>query len=212
MINKIMSKIYQLRNPYWLADFYIFSEIEVDLSLYDKGTVTAYPYIKVNPRNKIEQIGADIRSVFQGTAVGTAVDEIIKNSPIANKAHRSAYETIDMEYWDNIVASFVLHSKDNQVHLVVGRRAGTGKSFFLKQIFDEQGKLRTNLYWVHKDESLTPLFVGTLLELSNCKYDLNFKYTLKDYKHDIVVENMNGLCMKLKIKKLLEQKIKYSYE
>ena len=50
-----MSKIYQLRNPFWLADFYVFSETEVDLCLYDKGTVTAYPYIKVNPRNKIEE-------------------------------------------------------------------------------------------------------------------------------------------------------------
>lgn len=202
-----MSKIYQLRNPFWLADFYVFSEIEVDLSLYDKGTVTAYPYIKVNPRNKIEQIGADIRSLFQGTAV----DEIIKNSPIANKAHRSAYETIDMAYWVGIVTSFVLHPKDNQFP-VIFRSRKYGKSFFLKKVFDEQGNFRTNLYWVYKEKSLTPTFVGTLLELSNCKYDLNFKYTLKDYKHDIVVENMNGLCMKLKIKKLLEQKIKYSYE
>lgn len=205
MINKIMSKIYQLRNPFWLADFYVFSEIEVDLSLYDKGTVTAYPYIKVNPKNKIEQIGADIRSVFQGTAVGTAVDEIIKNSPIANKAHRSAYETIDMEYWDNIVASFVLHSKDNQVNLVVGRRAGTGKSFFLKKVFDEQGRLRTNSYWVYKEESLTPPFVGTVLELSNSKYDPSLKYILKDYKHDTVGDNLNDLYIKLKIKKMLEQ-------
>ena len=204
MINKIMSKIYQLRNPYWLADFYVFSEIEVDLSIYDKGTVTAYPYIKVNPRNKIEQIGADIRSLFQGIAVGTAVDEIIKSSPIANKAHRSAYETIDMEYWVGIVTSFVLHPRDNQFP-VIFRSRKYGQSFFLKKVFDEQGRLRTNSYWVYKEDSLTPPFVGTLLELSNCKYDLNFKYTLKDYKHDIVVENMNGLYMKLKIKKMLEQ-------
>lgn len=196
-----MSKIYQLRNPFWLADFYVFSETEVDLCLYDKGTVTAYPYIKVNPRNKIEETGADIRSVFHGTAI----DEIIKKSSIANKAHRSAYETIDMAYWAGMVIRFVLHPKDNQVNLVVGRRTGTGKSFLPKQIFDEQGKLNTNLYWVHKDESLTPLFVGTLLELSNSKYDPNSKYTLKDYKHDIVVENMNGLYMKLKIKKMWEQ-------
>lgn len=204
MINKIMSKIYQLRNPYWLADFYVFSEIEVDLSIYDKGTVTAYPYIKVNPRNKIEQIGADIRSLFQGIAVGTAVDEIIKSSPIANKAHRSAYETIDMEYWVGIVTSFFLHPRDNQFP-VIFRSRKYGQSFFLKKVFDEQGRLRTNSYWVYKEDSLTPPFVGTLLELSNCKYDLNFKYTLKDYKHDIVVENMNGLYMKLKIKKMLEQ-------
>ena len=199
-----MSKIYQLRNPYWLADFYVFSEIEVDLSIYDKGTVTAYPYIKVNPRNKIEQIGADIRSLFQGIAVGTAVDEIIKSSPIANKAHRSAYETIDMEYWVGIVTSFFLHPRDNQFP-VIFRSRKYGQSFFLKKVFDEQGRLRTNSYWVYKEDSLTPPFVGTLLELSNCKYDLNFKYTLKDYKHDIVVENMNGLYMKLKIKKMLEQ-------
>ena len=117
-----------------------------------------------------------------------------------------------MAYWVGMVIRFVLHPKDNKVNLVVGRRTGTGKSFLPKQIFDEQGKLNTNLYWVYKDESLTPTFVGTLLELSNSKYNPNSKYTLKDYKHDIVVENMNGLCMKLKIKKLLEQKIKYNYE
>ncbi len=103
-----MNKIYQIRNPFWLADFYVFSKIEVDLTLYEKGGVTSYPYIKVNPRNKIEETGSDIRLVFSN-----GIDEIIKKSSIANKAHRSAYKTIDMQYWGGAVSDYMLNHQDN---------------------------------------------------------------------------------------------------
>ena len=119
-----MNKIYQLRNPFWLADHYVFSKMEFDLSLYDKGKVITYPYIKVNPRNKIEETGSDIRNVFPGYQI----DEIIEKSSIANKTRSLVYKVIDMQYWGAIVSHDVLNPTPNGSEIIAGRRTPTGRA------------------------------------------------------------------------------------
>lgn len=119
-----MSKIYQIRNPFWLADTFLFSKIEIDFTNYDKGSVTSYPYIKVNPRNKIEEIGSDIRTRIGGGNI----ESIIGKSFVANKAHSSVYKTIDMQYWGGIVSHDLLHHKDNDIKIIAGRRTPTGRA------------------------------------------------------------------------------------
>lgn len=77
----------------------------------------------------------------------------------------------------------------------------------IKKLIDEHGYLRTGLYYVCKiteDGTRELTFNGTLFELSTCKYDPNSRYTLKNYQLDTVVDNMNGLELKLKIKELIE--------
>lgn len=121
-----MNKIYQIRNPFWLADHYVFSKMEFDLSLYDKGKVTTYPYVKVNPRNKIEETGSDIRNVFPQYKI----DEIINKSSIANKTHSLVYKVIDMQYWGGIVSRDTLHPTPNGFEIIDGRGGLPSKSFW----------------------------------------------------------------------------------
>lgn len=126
-----MSKIYQLRNPFWLADTYVFSKMEFDLSLYEKGKVTTYPYVKVNPRNKIEETGSDIRNVFPQYKI----DSIIEKSSIANKSHSLVYKVIDMQYWGGIVSRDTLHPTPNGFEIIADRRVLPSKSFWFDDHF-----------------------------------------------------------------------------
>ena len=80
-----MKKIYQLPNPLWLADTFIFSEEDKDV----------WCYIKINHRNKIEEIGSDISYRLHGIKI----EDIIDRASEATKLQRSIYNRIDEEYW-----------------------------------------------------------------------------------------------------------------
>lgn len=80
-------RIFEIPNPFWLSDTFIFSEIE------DIG----FCYIKVNYRNKIEEIGIDFSGRFHHRAIEDIIND--KNCIKASKPHRSIFNRIDMEYW-----------------------------------------------------------------------------------------------------------------
>lgn len=80
-------RIFEIQNPLWLSDTFIFSEIK------DIG----FCYIKVNYRNKIEEIGIDFSGRFHHRAIEDIVND--KNCIEASKLHRSIFNRIGMEYW-----------------------------------------------------------------------------------------------------------------
>lgn len=80
-----MKKIYQLPNPLWLDDIFIFSEEDKDV----------WCYIKINYRNKIEEIGSDISYRLHRVKM----EDIIDSASEATKLQRSIYNRIDEEYW-----------------------------------------------------------------------------------------------------------------
>jgi len=96
-------------------------------------------------------------------------------------------------------------AKVQEVHLVVGRRCGTGKSLFLKKLYNEHGYLRSTIFWISEFDGVgneIDTFVGTLGELINSKYNPNSRYTLMNYKHLAIAENMTVLELILKMKEL----------
>lgn len=97
-------------------------------------------------------------------------------------------------------------AKAQEVHLVVGRRCGTGKSLFLKKLFNEHGYLRSTIFWISEFDGVgneIDTFVGTLGELINNKYNPNSRYTLMNYKHIAIAEKMMLLELILKMKELI---------
>lgn len=79
-----MKKIYAVENPMWLADTFIFSYFE------DLG---CYVYVKVNHRNKIEEIGIDIEERMHNTRV----EDMKKRE--ATRLQKYIFNRIDIEYW-----------------------------------------------------------------------------------------------------------------
>ena len=79
-----MKKIYAVANPMWYADTFIFSYFE------DLG---CYVYVKINHRNKIEEIGIDIEVRMHNTRV----EDMKKEA--ATKLQKSIFNRIGHEYW-----------------------------------------------------------------------------------------------------------------
>lgn len=188
-----MSKIYQIKNTSWLADTFVFSKMEIDFTNYDKGSITSYPYIKVNPRNKIEEIGSDIRLRFSGRQIGS----IIEKSSIANKQKCQVYKIIDKQLWANKVYSDkILHPQDNHIVFYDGRRGLPSKSFW----FDDHYKniptdtKQENKYWVceyGESGNLLARTTSTLEILMNDKYNHRHKYAIQEIGGYFVAENLS---------------------
>lgn len=80
-------RIFEIPTPLWLSDTFIFGEIE------DIG----FCYIKVNYRNRIEEIGLDFSGRFHHIVIEDIIND--KNCIKASKLHRSIFNRIGMEYW-----------------------------------------------------------------------------------------------------------------
>lgn len=78
-----MTKIYQIANPMWLSDTFVFKERK------ELGTV----YIKVNYKGNIEEIGVDIRKRMHFR------DDVISKAKEASKTNKAKLNTIWDEYW-----------------------------------------------------------------------------------------------------------------
>ena len=80
------AKTYQVKNPLWLSDTFVFRETGI-------GTV----YVKVNHRHKIEEIGVGIEKRLHGRTM----DEIRKLYGFreATRLNRSILNRIGDEYW-----------------------------------------------------------------------------------------------------------------
>lgn len=77
-------KIYEIHNPLFLNDIFVFGEIEG----------IGMCYIKVNYHNKIEEIGIDIQARMNKT-----IDDILKFSKKVAKIRRHIFNSISIEYW-----------------------------------------------------------------------------------------------------------------
>lgn len=79
--------IYCIDNPWFLADTFVFSEVD-----------GYYVFIKINNSNKIEDIGSDISK-----RMSTNIHSIIENAAIANRLQASIFRRIDKEYWWKLI-------------------------------------------------------------------------------------------------------------
>ena len=79
-----MKKIYAVANPMWYADTFIFSYLK---------ELGCYVYVKINHRNKIEEIGIDIEVRMHNTRV-----EDMKKKE-ATRLQKSIFNRIGDEYW-----------------------------------------------------------------------------------------------------------------
>ena len=85
-----MAEVYEIPNPFWLSDIFIFKEHK------ELGTI----YVKVNCHNKIEEIGLDIENRMHNMKL-----EDIKSSQYCKPAtilHKSILNRIGDEYWYGI--------------------------------------------------------------------------------------------------------------
>lgn len=79
-----MKKIYAVANPMWYADTFIFSYLE---------DLRCYVFVKINHRNKIEEIGINIEVRMHNTRV-----EDMKKKE-ATRLQKSIFNRIGGEYW-----------------------------------------------------------------------------------------------------------------
>lgn len=86
-------KIYEKDNPCFLADTYVFGEVSFEDKIY-------HCYVKVNCRNKIEEIGTEIQERFFGN---WSIEKIIEKSRDATKLHKSIFRRFDTEYWCKLI-------------------------------------------------------------------------------------------------------------
>lgn len=82
---------YEIMNPYFLADTFVFKVVkDKDSCLYGKTV-----YVKVNTDNKIEEIGIDIEKRMHNIPL----DKLIEKSNEATKEHKQALRCIGSEYF-----------------------------------------------------------------------------------------------------------------
>ena len=96
------NKIYAIRNPIWLADKFIFSKMAYRSD--DGKTETYYPYIAINSKNKIDEIGTDITSRMSLNFHGGPIGPIIDKSSEATKLQKSIYRRISKELWGTLIS------------------------------------------------------------------------------------------------------------
>ena len=84
--------IYEMDNPCFLADTFVFTKIiDRDYRLYGETI-----FVKVNSSNKIEEIGKCIEERIFGDI---EYDELIKKSKLASEKHIASLKKIDMEFY-----------------------------------------------------------------------------------------------------------------
>ena len=83
--------IYEVRNPLWLSDTFIFCYKHFD-DVFLAGDVDATLYIKVNANNKIEEIGTDFVNRFNSSIKKEDIKE-------ASEIHKVIFSAIGDEYW-----------------------------------------------------------------------------------------------------------------
>lgn len=77
-------KIHAVKNPFWLADTFIFKYFP---------DVHSHIYVKVNYRNKIEEIGVDLQERMHNVDISTL--KVEEPTP----AQKRAFNAIGEEYW-----------------------------------------------------------------------------------------------------------------
>lgn len=80
-------KIYEINNPFFLSDIFVFGEIE------DIGPC----YVKLNCRNQIEEIGVDIQKRMR-----RSIEDIMNRAKQTTKLRRHIFTSISIEYWVKI--------------------------------------------------------------------------------------------------------------
>ena len=96
-------------------------------------------------------------------------------------------------------------AKAQEVHLVACGPIGSKEGIFLKDLLDINGYLIPTIFWIYEFDGVGEnigTFVGTLGELINNKYYSNSRYTLQNYEHETIAENMTVLELILKMKEL----------
>ena len=88
-------EIYEIDNPYFLSDVFIFCKKH--LSVFMIGEVDMVCFIKVNHSNQIEEIGTDFEKRFHGNDINV----ILKRDDIryANDLHKIMFSIISDEFW-----------------------------------------------------------------------------------------------------------------
>lgn len=83
-------RMYEIPNPLWLSDTFIFDKVEN----------IGFCYVKVNCKNKIEEIGTDFSSRFHHKPIEDIINS--KDCREASKLHRSIFNRIGVQYWHKI--------------------------------------------------------------------------------------------------------------
>lgn len=78
-------EIYEIENPFWLSDIFIFGYI-------DK---VGYCYVKVNYQDKIEEIGINISKRMHNQSIAN----ILLKAPKATINHQSIFSMFGNQYW-----------------------------------------------------------------------------------------------------------------
>lgn len=159
-----MKKIYAVANPMWYADTFIFSYME------DFG---CYVYVKVNPDNKIEEIGINLERRMHNTRF----EDMDKTE--ASRLQKSIFNRIGEEYWWGLYKQYQRNSiKSNEerareemqeAKLVVYPHAI--KHAFLK--CGKEGKVIHEMYG-NEFDSITPNRIKYLSFLKKVELDNRF--------------------------------------
>jgi hypothetical protein len=91
----IKDKIYEVENPYWLSDTFVFCKRHYN-DVFLVGELDLVCYIKVNANNQIEGIGCDFERRF-----GQDLNAILKRNDVkrSTNLHAIMFTLIGDEYW-----------------------------------------------------------------------------------------------------------------
>lgn len=89
-------EIYEIENPFWLSDIFIFEYI-------DK---VGYCYVKVNYQDKIEEIGINISKRMHNQSIAN----ILLKAKKATNNHKSIFSMFGGQYW---LSLFKKHNQKN---------------------------------------------------------------------------------------------------
>lgn len=98
--------IYEVENPYWLSDSFIFCKKHFD-NLIVKCDIECY--IKVNCIGQIEEIGTDFCSRFHATDFNAIIQR--KDVHEASQLHKIIFATIGDEFWASLYSSKTIKKK-----------------------------------------------------------------------------------------------------
>lgn len=89
------NKIYEVCNPYWLSDTFVFCKRHYN-DVFLVGDVDLVCYIKVNVHNQIEEIGIDFEQRFRQD-----LNAILKRNDVkqSTNLHAIMFTLIGDEYW-----------------------------------------------------------------------------------------------------------------
>ena len=96
------NKIYAIRNPSWMADTFIFTKVVRED--YNGKMQIYYPYIKINSKNKIEEIGVDVAIRLCCMFRKMTIEPILDKSSEATKIQKQIYRIIDNELWGTLIS------------------------------------------------------------------------------------------------------------